>query len=80
MDVTLIMGSAGATLILIAFFLNQIHKISNDSLIYDIMNFVGGAILLTYAILLSSAPFAVLNAVWAGVSLRDIFSDLKKRR
>ncbi|MDP2695943.1 MAG: hypothetical protein Q8O87_01675 [bacterium] len=76
MDTTIIIGSVGATLILITFFLNQFHKLSNDSLIYDVINFIGGVLLLIYSILLDSVPFMVVNAVWSIVSLKDIITDL----
>ncbi len=76
----MLIGISGAAIILIFFLLNQTHKISSDSLSYDIANFIGALLLLIYAVLLSSLPFAILNGVWALVSLRDIFFDLKNRR
>jgi lipid-A-disaccharide synthase-like uncharacterized protein len=80
MDTTTLIGTSGAALILITFVLNQSHKLSNDSLIYDALNFIGSGLLLLYAILLSSLPFAILNSVWAIISLRDIFRDLKSAK
>ncbi|MDO8664795.1 MAG: hypothetical protein Q7K44_04615 [Candidatus Liptonbacteria bacterium] len=74
--ITLI-GTAGASIILFFFLLNQFHKIDRDSIWYDIGNFIGSGLLVVYAYLLSSIPFLILNAVWALVSLRDIFGDTK---
>jgi len=76
--VTLI-GTAGASIILIFFLLNQFHRIDRDSIWYDIGNFIGSALLVLYAYLLSSVPFLILNAVWAFVSLKDIFTDAKRK-
>ncbi|KKU93965.1 MAG: hypothetical protein UY26_C0003G0115 [Candidatus Jorgensenbacteria bacterium GW2011_GWA1_48_13] len=76
MEVTTLIGSAGAAIILIAFFLNQSHKLDRDSIKFDILNLIGSGLLIAYAILLSSIPFTVLNGIWFLVSLRDIFSDL----
>jgi lipid-A-disaccharide synthase-like uncharacterized protein len=78
MDTTIIIGSIGAALILITFLLNQFHKLSNDSLAYDVINFIGGVLLLVYSILLDSVPFMVVNAVWSIVSLKDIITDLRR--
>ncbi len=70
-------GTAGASIILVFFLLNQFHKIDRDSVWYDIGNFIGSGLLVIYAYLLPSIPFLILNAVWALVSLREIFSDAK---
>lgn len=69
----LLIGTIGATLILIAFVLNQLHVWKDRDLRYDIVNVLGGALLVTYAVLINSWPFAVLNSVWTLVSLRDVF-------
>jgi hypothetical protein len=69
-----VIGSLGATIILVAFILNQLNKIKNDSLAYDLMNLIGSILLIWYAILLSSIPFLILNGVWAIISLKDIVS------
>lgn len=76
MDTTLIIGTSGAALILIAFVMGQIHRWKDTDLIYDAVNFIGSALLVAYAVLLVSYPFMILNIIWAAVSLRDIFSDL----
>lgn len=80
MDNTLIIGASGALLILIAFVANETHKWKDTDLIYDAVNFVGSALLLIYAVLLISYPFIILNAIWAGVSLRDVISGIKNRK
>lgn len=75
----LLIGTIGATLVLIAFTLNQFHIWKDDELRYDVMNLLGGALLVTYAILLRSWPFAVLNGVWTLVSLRDSLLDAQRK-
>lgn len=79
MDLTLIIGTSGAALILIAFIMAQIHRWEDTDLIYDTVNFIGAVLLVIYAVLLVSYPFMILNVIWSAVSLRDIFSDLKNR-
>jgi amino acid transporter len=78
MDFLTVLGASGAALILVAFIMNQKHLWKDEYLVYDLVNFVGSALLVTYAILLKSYPFLVLNGVWALVSLRDIVADFKR--
>ncbi len=80
MSLPTIIGATGAFIILVLFTFEQAHKLNRDSLAYDSWNFIGAGLLLIYAIILSSIPFAILNGVWAVVSLRDIFSDLRRKR
>ena len=71
MEITII-GVLGASIILVAFLLNQFGKWSTESRSYDLANTIGSGILMYYAYLLDSLPFLVLNAVWFLVSLRDV--------
>ena len=67
-----LIGVPGAVLILLAFFLNQIHVWKSDSFIYEFTNLVGAAILAAYSWLLNSWPFLALNVIWGLVSLIEI--------
>ncbi len=67
-----IIGTFGAGIVLVAFFLNQAHRLSQDSLSYDVLNLLGSSLLVLYALLLGSTPFLVLNGIWCLVSLRDV--------
>lgn len=78
MDVTTGIGVLGATIILVFFLLNQVKKIDQDNLIYDLGNLIGSSLLLYYSYLLGSMPFMILNLVWAGFSLRDIIFHKKE--
>jgi ABC-type amino acid transport system permease subunit len=79
MEPSLVVGIVGALIILIAFFLNEIHKISEDDFTYDILNIVGAGLLAVYAYMLGSTPFLVLNIVWFLIALRDVILDIRKR-
>lgn len=76
---TTLIGTAGATIVLLFFLLNQFNKIKNDNVWYDAGNFVGSLLLVVYAYLLSSVPFLILNAIWAAVSLKDAIADLGRK-
>lgn len=71
-------GSVGAGLILVAFVLGQMHVWKDTYLVYDLLNAVGSILLIIYAVIGYSWPFVVLNVVWAVVSLKDVYSDLKR--
>ena len=75
-----IIGFTGMTLILIAFLMNQLKKWKDDDLIYDLLNGLGGLGMVYYAYTLRSWPFLILNSIWALVSIRDVFLDLRKKK
>lgn len=76
----LIIGLTGMALILFAFLMNQIHKWKAEYPVYDIINIIGSALLITYSLLIKSWPFLILNAVWFVVSIRELFADVKIQR
>jgi len=80
MDAITFIGTIGATLILISFVMNQLHKWKDDYLVYDLLNMLGGSIMVIYAMMLQSWPFAALNIIWTALSLRDFFQDLDRNR
>lgn len=80
MDKITFLGVIGSFCILLAFTMNQIHRWKDDDMVYDGVNFLGAVLLLIYSLLLKSYPFVALNLVWAGISLRDLVSDVKPRR
>lgn len=80
MDIFLLIGVLGMMFILYAFFMNQTNRWKNSSLQYDTVNFIGSLFLVIYALPPLAWPFLILNGVWAAVSLKDVISDLKRRR
>ena len=77
---TVTIGIIGAGLILLAFILQQTHVWKNDDFVYDFVNFIGAVLLVIYGVLIKGYPFVVLNSIWAIVSLRDVFIDLRKSK
>ncbi len=74
---TTLVGTFGAFLILIAFILNQFHIWKDTDFKYDLLNFLGSLLLVTYALLLKSYPFIILNTVWGLISLKDLITKIK---
>lgn len=74
-----ILGILGAFIVLVAFFLNQLNKVTNNSLSYDLMNVIGSLSLVIYGIYNNVIPFVLLNIVWMCVSLFDVFKYFSKK-
>ncbi|MDY6770947.1 MAG: hypothetical protein SV186_03250 [Candidatus Nanohaloarchaea archaeon] len=73
-DATLVIGTTGMLLLLVAFVLNLVERLAQDDTWYTALNFVGGGLLVYYAYALNSYPFLVLELVWtlsAGYKLLD---------
>jgi hypothetical protein len=61
-------GTIGVSILLMAFLLNLLKKISQDSLTYILLNLVGAAIACFASVLLKYWPFIILEGVWTMVS------------
>ena len=61
----LLIGVIGMALILVAFVGNLFKKITEDFVIYNIINIVGALALAYYAYTLNSLPFLILELIWA---------------
>jgi hypothetical protein len=78
MEVTEVIGAVGATVLLIAFFMNQTNRWRNDMLIYDLTNFVASTLLMIYAVALGNPIFVLINGVWGIFSLKDVLKKVLK--
>lgn len=79
MDSVSTIGIFGAIIVLASYFYNQTGKLSTKSYVYDLANLIGSSILVVYALIIGSFPFAILNFIWAGISLKDVFRALKRQ-
>jgi len=64
-----IVGTAGVSLLLIAFVLNQRERLSEHSRAFLAMNLIGAALCAASAWMVEFYPFLVLETVWALVAL-----------
>lgn len=74
-----IIGSIGVFILLLAFGLNLLNKISKDSIIYILMNVVGAALACFASYLIRYIPFIILEAVWTIVSVMALISYYKSK-
>ncbi len=71
-------GFIGVAILLLAFLLNLLKKISSNSLPYIIMNIVGAGLACLASWLIDYIPFVVLEATWTIVSVFALVNYLRK--
>jgi hypothetical protein len=69
-----LLASIGVIVLLIAFLLNLYKRISAQSVLYKLMNFIGAGICCFSSYLISFYPFVILEGVWAFVALISLFN------
>jgi len=75
---SLVVGIVGMLFILVAFVLDEFYKRFNRNTIkYNVLNVIGSAGLVYYAVALSAWPFFFLNIVWFVVALLKLLGILK---
>lgn len=74
-----IIGIAGVSLLLIAFFLNLFGIVEKETRLYIILNFVGAAIACYASVLINFLPFVVLEGTWSLVAFIALLRPLIKK-
>ncbi len=74
MDTLEIIGFIGAGLILLGFYRVHSGAWGNGSLVYELDNLIGAALLAYYSFQRGSYPALVLNVIWVFVALRGLES------
>ncbi len=72
-------GSIGVAILLIAFLLILINKISKDGIGYLLMNFVGSGLAAVASYLIHYTPFIILEIAWMLASLFGLWKLYKHR-
>lgn len=76
-EFSVIVGSTGVLLLLLAFFLNLFKILMQDTKTYAILNVVGAGLSCYASVLISYMPFVVLEGTWAIVALIGLIRLLK---
>jgi hypothetical protein len=79
-DFPTIVGSIGVGLLLLAYFLNLIKRVSQDSRLYTSMNIAGAGVACYSSYLIGFVPFIILEGVWFAVSLLALIKLLRTDR
>ncbi len=71
-------GFVGVSLILIAYVLNVLGKLSNNNLWFIILNLVGAGMACLASVLMNYWPFIILEAVWTLVSFLSLIKYMQR--
>ncbi len=71
-------GFTGVAILLMAFLLNLLKKISSNSLPYILMNIIGAGLACLASWLINYIPFVILEATWTVVSIFALVGYLRK--
>lgn len=80
MNTTDWIGTTGVTILLLAYFLHLINKISQHGLVYMGLNFFGAGIACFAAVLLHYLPFIILEGAWTLISLAALLRYLMRNK
>lgn len=72
-------GFTGVTILLLAFLLNLLGKLSQNALAYILMNVIGAALAGLASVLIHYIPFVILEGTWMLVSLAALVKHFRKQ-
>jgi hypothetical protein len=73
-------GAVGSLLILLGFYRISIGRWSGKSLLYELDNLVGAALIVVYQVHFHAYITVVLNAIWVIVAFRGVTSIIERRK
>lgn len=79
-ELSVLVGSAGVFLLLLAFFLNLFEILTQDMKTYTILNVVGAGLSCYASVLIDYMPFVILEGTWALVAFAGLIRLLKNQR
>lgn len=79
MDLTTILGSAGVTILLLAFALNLFHVLDENRPAYSLLNSIGAGLACYSSVLLKFMPFIILEGTWCVVAVISLIRILLKK-
>ena len=75
-----IVGWSGAALVLIAYALLSMGKLSGSSPRYQIMNILGSLLLVFYLLWKDAVPSAILNVIWCAIGIYALYGIQRARK
>ncbi|VVB83016.1 Uncharacterised protein [uncultured archaeon] len=78
-DIYQIAGWLGVVLLIVAYFLLSVKKLKFNSIIYNLLNFLGAIGIIVSTIATQSWPSVMLNFVWAIIAVFSIFKIINTK-
>ena len=72
-----VVGWLGVATLLIAYVLVSTKRIEGDSVIYQVLNLVGAALLIVNSFYYGAFPSVGVNVVWVGIAIYTLVSRKK---
>lgn len=72
-------GFTGVTILLIAFLLNLTGKITQNHVMYIVLNIIGAALTGFASYLIHYVPFIILESTWTLVSVAGLINWFRKK-
>ncbi|HKP47690.1 MAG TPA: hypothetical protein VJT50_13905 [Pyrinomonadaceae bacterium] len=72
-----LLGNVGVVLIIIAYLLLQLNRISSNSLVYSLLNAIGAALIIVSLIFNFNLSAFIMETVWVLISLFGIYRSLR---
>jgi hypothetical protein len=73
-------GFTGVAILLIAFLLNLLKRLSTDSPPYILMNMIGAGLACVASIMINYIPFIILEAAWTLVSVVTLIRIISSKK
>jgi hypothetical protein len=70
-------GWIGSVLVIGAYALNSYQKIKSDSLPFQLMNLIGGILLIINSVYKEAYPFTFINSVWVVIAISSLIKNRK---
>ena len=67
------LGWCGAVVVLLAYALVSTRRVEGDSVLYQMLNIVGAALLITNTVYLGAYPSAFVNVIWIAIAGYSLF-------
>lgn len=75
-----LLGFTGVAILLAAYLLHQVNKLSKDGFTYILMNITGAGLACFASWLINYVPFIILEATWTVVSIASLVRLLAERK
>lgn len=72
-------GWIGSFLVIGAYALNSYQKIKSDSVLFQLMNLVGGILLIANSLYKEAYPFTFINSVWVIIAIAALVRNSSKK-
>ncbi|MBX2945268.1 MAG: hypothetical protein KF725_05500 [Cyclobacteriaceae bacterium] len=75
-----VIGWIGSIMVIAAYGLNSYQKVKSDSLIFLLLNMVGGICLIIYSVYYTAYANTFINVVWVIIAVPAIIQLIRKKK